>query len=218
MYLAAVTDHSVVPGLRTTLKRLLPDRIRRAWRTFRLVRPEARPALLRLWLSGLARPEDALPGGLPTGPSLLFVCYGNILRSAAAEALFRRLNGRPAPGTVASCGVGATPGRAADSRGQRIGRELGVDLSGHRARALTQEQVLAADLILVMDQLNAAEVLTQFPEARPRLRYLGAFGPPGTDWPEIPDPFLGDEEAVRRAFRRIEAAVARLSRDLGLAS
>lgn len=199
------------------LKHLVPAPARRVWQTLRLVRPEARSALVRLWLGGLARPEDSVPP-LPKAPRILFVCYGNILRSAVAEALFVRLTGAPGDGTIASCGVGAVPGRPADPRGLRVAREMGADLSGHQARALTPQLAEPADLILVMDRLNAAELLTRLPGVRPRMRYLGAFAPRSPDWPEIPDPFMGNEDTVRSAFRTIEAAVRHLSDRIALAS
>jgi protein-tyrosine phosphatase len=137
------------------------------------------------------------------------ICHGNILRSAYAEALLKR----PAvavrlPGLrVSSAGVHALPGKSADPRGVKVAREQGVDLSGHRATQLDAKIVEAADLVVVMDYLNEAEVVSRYPAAAGKVTLLGEFDPGRAGNPTVPDPFNGDLEAVRASFRRVATAV-----------
>lgn len=141
--------------------------------------------------------------------TLVTICHGNILRSPYAEALLKR----PAVATrlaglrVSSAGLHALPGKSADPRGVTVARESGVDLSTHRATQLSDEIAAAADLILVMDHLNAAEVASRHPRAAEKVVLLGSFDPASGEDPVIPDPYTGDLDAVRTSYRRVGAAV-----------
>lgn len=93
--------------------------------------------------------------------------------------------------------------------------EFGVMLDSHRARALTEELVRTSDLILVMDFLNEARLLGQFPGAKRKVRFLGAFDDPGTALSvEIADPYVGGDAAVRDCFVRIARCVEQLAKQL----
>jgi protein-tyrosine-phosphatase len=155
-------------------------------------------------------------GTLPVAwsqPAMLVpICHGNILRSAYAEALLKS-SGISAlvPGLrVASAGLHANPGRPADPRGVAVALEQGLDLSGHRASMLDAALVAAADLLLVMDHVNAAELVSRYPQSAQKVVLLGSFDPVNAGDPAIPDPYTGDLDAVRESYRRVSAAVAGL--------
>jgi protein-tyrosine-phosphatase len=141
--------------------------------------------------------------------TVVVICHGNILRSAFAEALLKRaVSAHRAPGLcVSSAGLHAVPGKSADPRGVEVAREWGVDLTAHHASALTADTVAAADLLLVMDYQNAAEVLWRHPDAADKVVLLGKFDPEWTTDPVIPDPYGGDLEEVRTSYGRVAAAV-----------
>lgn len=113
---------------------------------------------------------------------------------------------------IHSAGVHARPGRPADSRAIEIAPEFGVSLVEHRASALTPEAIQATDLIIVMDFLNEAELLSRYPSAAPRVRlmgeYLGSEGPGGSL--ELPDPYMQDAAGVRACFVRLQQGIQRL--------
>lgn len=89
-------------------------------------------------LAGKARPRR-----------LLFVCYGNICRSPMAEALARRRLGPAAE--VASAGIGATGGPAAEEAVLIMRLVYGLDISGHVARPVGALDLRAFDLVVAMD-------------------------------------------------------------------
>jgi protein-tyrosine phosphatase len=154
--------------------------------------------------------RGASPIPASAGPStrVMFVCHGNIIRSALAEALLRQHFARAgATAVVCSAGVAATPGRPADPRAVAVARRFGVDLSEHRASLLSTALVDESDLIFIMDRLNEAEVLARFPAARGKLRRLGSLAADATDGDVIPDPFSLGADAVGAAAARIDAAV-----------
>jgi protein-tyrosine phosphatase len=158
------------------------------------------------WLHGKQR--RPLPARVE---SILFVCHGNIIRSALAEALLRQ---RLPDGAirVGSAGVDASPGRRSDERARAAARELGVSLDQHRSRALTDELLEGADVVFVMDELNEAHLLRLAPEAKAKVRFLG-------EWSQgrsraINDPYLGSAEDVRKCAGEIEACTAELAKAL----
>lgn len=80
---------------------------------------------------------------------LLFVCTGNTCRSAMAAAIARsRLAATGAE--VESAGISAIDGNPAMPESVDVARRHGVDLEGHRTKALTGELIESADHVLVM--------------------------------------------------------------------
>lgn len=193
--------------MRRFLKRLLPEPLARLAGDLRRAEAGARGQLLRLALFPI---RTELPGS-PTGaPRIVAVCHGNILRSPLAAMLLERAvsDGRLPAGTdVRSAGLHTRPGRPADPRGVAAAAAHGVDLAPHRSTPLDAELADTADLILVMDRVNQAEVLSRHPGSAGRVVLLGAFADPPA---EIPDPYAGDLEAVRSAYRQVAGAIDRL--------
>jgi protein-tyrosine phosphatase len=205
--------------IRSIAKVALPRRAAQLLRDLRRVEAGARLTYLRLvWQGRRERGrQHVVSSSRPA--RLVAVCHGNILRSAYAEALLKQpaVAARVPWLRVSSAGLHAVPGRPADPRGVSVAREGALDMSAHRATQLSAPLVTDADLVLVMDYVNAAEVATRFPEAAGKVVLLGRFDPDFTGDPAIPDPFTGDLEAVRTSYSRVAAAigglVARLSRD-----
>jgi protein-tyrosine-phosphatase len=145
---------------------------------------------------------------------VLFVCHGNIMRSAMAAALFREELRRSAivDVTIHSAGLAATAGLSADSRARLIADGFGISLESHRATPVSRELVAGADIVLVMDWRNEAEMLARFPELSHKILMLGALAPNSfDDWPSIRDPFTRSDAEAELCFHRIQAAVVALA-------
>jgi protein-tyrosine phosphatase len=103
----------------------------------------------------------------------LFVCTGNVCRSAMAEALVRRralLSG--ANVSVSSAGftaAGLDPPVAAIEVMER----RGLDLSCHRSEIVTPGMLAAADVVLGMTQAHVWEAAVLAPDIAPRTFVLG---------------------------------------------
>lgn len=109
--------------------------------------------------------------------SILFVCTGNICRSAMAERLLvSRLDavGR-ASVVVASAGTRAVVGRPMSSQTRPRLRALGADPDGFVATQLTEGRIAAADLILGMAAEHTTRILALDPGAFPRTFLLAEF-------------------------------------------
>jgi len=144
--------------------------------------------------------------------NILFVCIGNICRSPFAQGLFTKLvrqkghiNFR-----AESAGLLALPGNSVTFLAQKVAAEYGVDLSGHRAKRLSQELVARFELILVMEKSHKDELLAEFPEAGDKtflIRRFARFGPRERG---IADPYGLQYDAYRFCYLDIEDAVTGL--------
>ena len=197
--------------LRSLLRRLVPAPLIRRLQDWRYMDPSVRWPLLRLQLRralGLARlTRRQLPGHIR---SVLFVCHGNIIRSAFSEAWTRQKLDLSNPGLrVQSAGLRAISGKPADPRAIIAAREAGIELNQHQAQPLTPELVEASDLIVVMDYLNEANFVARYPGYRSRLRMISECGG-GTQADEVEDPYTGELDAVRECYRRLQPYLNRL--------
>lgn len=103
--------------------------------------------------------------------SILVVCTGNVCRSPLAEgflrAAFEGRLGVSAP-AVSSAGTAGWEGSPAMPESVAAAAERGVDISGHRGRALTREHVDDADLIVAMAAEHRDAVARSVPDAEGR--------------------------------------------------
>jgi len=155
----------------------------------------------------------------PAVQSIVFVCHGNIMRSASAAQFLR--DDLKAAGIgdvrVTSAGTHARDGKVADSRVRQAAASMGVNLDDHRATLLTEDIVDANDVVFAMDEFNFANIVTEFPRARGKLMLFGGMNSDGVYYPhEIADPYMtGQAEVtatigvVRRYVAALTAALAR---------
>jgi len=196
-------------------KRLVPAPVRARLRELRALSGSERRAHVSASLRRIAGAPAPVPATLAPDGALLFVCHGNIIRSALAAALaHRHADSLGISETrIASAGLSARPGREADARAVAAGQTFGVDLREHRAQPLTRELVDAASVIYVMDRLNEAQTLARFPDATSKVRRLGALALTN-DGDVIPDPYVLDAAAVASVAERIDRATLQLMREL----
>jgi protein-tyrosine-phosphatase len=144
------------------------------------------------------------------------VCFGNIMRSPMAEALFRQELGPHADERslrIASAGLHATPGNPAHPWALAASAKLGVSLEQHRAKLLTAGMVQEADAIFAMDFQNKAELLTLYPESKTKVFMLRACLQDSSQI-EIPDPYYGSVETTLDCYRMIQACMRNMAHHL----
>lgn len=142
----------------------------------------------------------------PEGKSILFVCKGNICRSPFAERLFVQLAGEQTRANVSSTGHYPVPDRTSPEKAIRAAREYNVDLSDHRSRVLTEDQLRRADRILVMDRTNAKACKKQGIDPS-RITDLSKFHPDMREGQQIMDPYRSPYSEYVSCFDRIHRAV-----------
>jgi len=137
---------------------------------------------------------------------IVFLCHGNVCRSPFAEALARREAG---PGRVVrSAGCLGETGRYAPPVAVRAARAWGVDLSGHRSRALDAALDPVA-AVFVFDLKNAWLLVRAEPRALRRIHFVASLAAAGSV--TIADPWGGSPERFRATYERIAASIPRAS-------
>ena len=142
--------------------------------------------------------------------AVLFVCMGNICRSPTAHGVFnRKLKGTGVEHQVTVDSAGTHnyhPGSPPDERSQAHAAKRGYDLSGLRARQITDDDYAKYDLILVMDWDNLTLVQEDCPsEHRGKIRRLTEFCLTH-DAPVVPDPYHGDANGFDQVLNLVEDA------------
>lgn len=171
------------------------------WRGLvRAVLARAELALGRLQPFALQRPE--------TVRRVVFVCHGNICRSAFAhhEALKYGLN-------VASLGLSTSTGGRSPAPAIASAARAGIDLEVHRATSWPDFQVHSGDLFLVMEVRQAHEMRRRLGKRDDvQVCLLGMWCQPVM--PHLHDPYTLGERYFDRCFERVKQAVRMLSADV----
>jgi protein-tyrosine phosphatase len=134
---------------------------------------------------------------------VLIVCHANVCRSPAAEQLFRaRMSEKGESRAFQSAGLRAREGDDMDPVMQWLLAERGVKVGNHRSRRLTGRLVRAADLVLVTERRQVADVERIEPTARGKVYALG-------NWEnsDVSDPHGRHEAAYRDSLELMDRLV-----------
>ncbi|HEY7192132.1 MAG TPA: hypothetical protein VH439_00150 [Gemmatimonadales bacterium] len=159
------------------------------------------------------RALDRLRNG-PPPRRVLVVCHGNICRSPYAAALLGYELTRPAHGTIRRIRIESAGflawGRPCPPMAVEVAAALGVDLSNHLSTMLVPSGVSAADLIVVMDKLQASALRGLFGRAVRDVLILGDLDPERIETRTIRDPVEQPKEVFERCYSRINRCVRQL--------
>lgn len=95
---------------------------------------------------------------------VLFVCTGNICRSAIAEQVLRARYGSDEV-VFSSAGTGALVGSAMPEQAAEISRHLGGTPDTHSGRQLTQSIVADSDLVIALTREHRSDIVRTHPRA-----------------------------------------------------
>lgn len=147
---------------------------------------------------------------------VLCVCLGNICRSPTAEVVLRHFcDAQQLNVDVDSAGTSNYhPNKAPDLRSQAHALKRGYDLSGLRARQLTQEDFLTFDLILAMDLENLKDIqnlsiqsIQKYGKHQVKAQ-IALMSEHDSEYPQqaLPDPYYGGDVGFERVLDQCESS------------
>lgn len=137
--------------------------------------------------------------------SMLFLCYGNINRSALADVMVRGY-AQDAGIEVRSAGFHPESGRAADPVMVDLAAGFDLDMRSLRSDTVTADVLRDSDIIFVMEKRHYDRVLAMDPAVAGKTFLLGAH-PRSSGSAEIADPFGQSGQAYRECYERIGEAI-----------
>ncbi|MCH6258485.1 low molecular weight phosphotyrosine protein phosphatase [Puniceicoccaceae bacterium K14] len=145
---------------------------------------------------------------LPKIKSILFVCWGNICRSPAAENVMRSLLEESELEDVIECGSAGTinshAGNPPDPRMSVAGKRRGLPMTGS-AQCITERDLDHYDLIITMDDFNMESVrdLDHSGITKNKLVPFCSFCQKHSDT-EVPDPYYGGDAGFEHVLDLLE--------------
>ncbi len=134
---------------------------------------------------------------------IVFVCWGNICRSPAAEATFRKILKERSLEKEITCDSAGTiaqhHGNPPDPRMQKAAKARDIPLGG-TARIVNDQDFHQADLLLTMDNFNFSELSKLAPESSllSKIKPFCDYVQPDVN--EVPDPYYGGESGFENVL------------------
>lgn len=139
--------------------------------------------------------------------TILFVCTANMCRSPMAEGLMQRKlerEGRANEICAASAGAWTEDGHPTSENAILEMAARNINIAGHLSRALTEEMVKDAALVLTMTRSHAEAIRAEFRKYAKRIHSLAEMAGRSYD---VDDPISGTREDYHRTAQEIEELI-----------
>ena len=144
---------------------------------------------------------------------IMFICTGNICRSAMAEGMMKKLiKENNIDAEVYSCGIYAETGNDPTYNAQEAASEYGADISNHRATNIRNSKIEEMDIILCATISHKQSVLYLHPELEGKvftMKEYAKLDKNGQDM-DIKDPWGYDEFVYRKCASEIEECLEKI--------
>lgn len=142
---------------------------------------------------------------------VIFVCKGNICRSAFAEHYLRQ---QVVDGSIVieSCGIDVDQGMFSPPEAISAAKEFDVNLEQHHSKGIGFCNMQCADFIFSMELQQHLQLISMFPEKKQQIRLMSDFAPfPDRLFSNIDDPFGAGLDEFRLCFRRLQRTINNLT-------
>jgi len=143
---------------------------------------------------------------------IMFVCTGNICRSAMADWLLKeRLKENKQDIQVYSCGIQAYTGESATNYSIQTLKKHGIDGKKHRATNVKDSCIKECDLILCATINHKMALIRMYPEKQDKIYTMKEYAfPEEKEDLDIADPWGYDLQTYENCFIQIEKCVTEI--------
>ena len=145
---------------------------------------------------------------------IMFICTGNICRSAMAEAMLKKMlqESKKENIEVYSCGISADDGDIPTQNAIEAMAEYGIDLKNHRATNIKYSNIEKMDLILCATLSHKLFVISLYPELKDKIFTLKEYVEEKDEiyGIDIKDPWGYNLETYKQCAKEIEEALKKL--------
>lgn len=145
---------------------------------------------------------------------IMFICTGNICRSAMAEAFMKcfvekdkELKGNI---EVYSCGIFAEENDVPTLNAIEAMKEYGIDLKHHKATNIRNSNIRQMDLILCATRAHKQTVQQLYPERKGRVYTIKEYAKGEKKNLDVNDPWGYDIETYRFCASELESCIKRI--------
>lgn len=145
---------------------------------------------------------------------IMYICTGNICRSAMAEGMLKKeLQDKNIENVkVYSCGIYAITGDYATYNAIEAANKYNVDISNHRATNIKDSNIKEMDLILCATESHKQSVVFLYPELKDRVYTMKEYAKLDNDGKDmdIKDPWGYDIEVYKNCIKEIEDTIQKM--------
>lgn len=144
--------------------------------------------------------------------NITFICTGNICRSPFAEKLLQQISDQEGYHyTVTSMGTINKPGFTPPDDAIKVAKEYDINLSTHKSRAMSPNELMRSDYIFVMDRTHQEYIKNYYPMITDRVYLLAPFKKRGLfKSKDVIDPFKKGEKTFRKVYAEIDKHIRRI--------
>lgn len=145
--------------------------------------------------------------------NILFLCYGNINRSAAAECIFLQQTNEPGI-QIQSAGFHPKDKRPADPNMVKSAKKQDVNMQNCASTTVDEQMLKNADLVFVMEIEHILKLSERYPHHLNKTYLLGSLVADVSAPLEINDPYGKTPEEYQACFNQIKNCINHLSSKL----
>jgi len=143
--------------------------------------------------------------------NILVVCTGNTCRSPMAKGILETYL-KDYPVFIYSAGTQALNNSPPSSYAEKALKEIGIDISGHLAKSVSEDMVKEADLILCAEKNHYYYLTALFPECEDKLFLIKGY--PQKNGEDLFDPIGLDYNAFLKVRDELLVALKNVSEDI----